>query len=121
MTGHRPIVLDTQHEHTPVGVRKGGHVLGDLLTHLATASRLLPAGRTLEHRLAVEVLSLLLSEERGDVEAWIGHSWRAWMDFTGTGLTARAGKLRRAVRGDNGLTIRVCHHSCSSGTVSHLA
>lgn len=69
-----PVVLDTQHENAAIRVGEGGDVLRDLFTHLAAPPRLLRTGRSLVHRLAVEVLALVLGQEGCDVELSVRHS-----------------------------------------------
>ena len=76
MSGYGAVILHTQHQHAAIGIREGGHVFRDLFTYLATSSRALRTGRALVHRLAVEVLTLVLGQERGDVELSVGHSIR---------------------------------------------
>lgn len=82
--GDRALVLDPEDQDATLGVRERGDVLGDLVTNRPAVSDTLSALRPFVERLAVEVLTLVLPEERGDVETLGPHGQTIWRRLVGT-------------------------------------
>ena len=60
MSGYDPSVLNAEYQHTTFRVRKRGDVLGDLVPDLPPISRPFPVIFSLEKRLPLKVLPLVL-------------------------------------------------------------
>ena len=69
MTRDGVVVLDAEHQHSTFCIGKAGHIARHLITHLATIARFLLTRRTVKQRLAIEMLTFVLVEERLHIEA----------------------------------------------------
>ena len=76
VAGNGSVVLDAQNQHAAFGICERRHALGDLVAHLAAVSGALPAGRPLEHGLALEVLAFILCQKHRGIESRAFHAVR---------------------------------------------
>jgi hypothetical protein len=80
VAGDAVVVLDAEDEHAALGVGEARDLLGHLVARLAAVTRALLALLALEHRLAIEVLALVATEEGREVESGRGHGAEASSD-----------------------------------------
>src|SRR5690606_28631245 len=74
VAGDAVVVLDAEDEHAALGVGEARDLLGHLVAHLAAVTRALLALLALEHRLSVEVLAFVATEEGREIEGGGGHA-----------------------------------------------